>query len=407
MWTPPWKYKEGFLICAGLFVTGLVLQLTAGSVNTGLLTYPLNLCAGVMYVCLLVLLYVLSRRIRQLRWFTGYEAAITSILSFLIMVLLMGLIPQVASGHASRGLGFTDMLSAWPFVLLFVYFTSIVGLVTIRRLVHARLKDIPFLLNHAGLFIALTGAILGNADLTRLRLTSYEGKPEWRAADDKGTLHELPLAIELVSFTIDEYPPKLMAIDNETGKALPEGRPEALLAEDTLTAGTVSGWDIRIKTFLPLAAGVLGTDTMNFVTYPSTGATTALYVTAENKTTGETREGWVSCGSFMFPYKALRLDESRSLIMPEREPRKFSSEVKIYTPDKKVYTPVIEVNHPFSVNGWKIYQLSYDETKGKWSDYSVFELVKDPWLPVVYTGIGMMIAGAACMFVFAQKKKLL
>lgn len=35
---------------------------------------------------------------------------------------------------------------------------------------------------------------------------------------DKGQLTELPLATELKDFTIDEYPPKLMLIDNETGR---------------------------------------------------------------------------------------------------------------------------------------------------------------------------------------------
>ena len=42
------------------------------------------------------------------------------------------------------------------------------------------------------------------------------GNVEWRATDDKGQLTELPLAIELKDFTIDEYPPKPMLIDNET-----------------------------------------------------------------------------------------------------------------------------------------------------------------------------------------------
>ena len=66
---------------------------------------------------------------------------------------------------------------------------------------------------------------------------------------------------------------------------------------------------------------------------------------------------------------------------------------------------VIEVNKPFELEGWKIYQLSYDESKGRWSDISVFELVRDPWLPVVYTGIWMMIAGAVCLFALSQKRK--
>ena len=69
--------------------------------------------------------------------------------------------------------------------------------------------------------------------------------------------------------------------------------------------------------------------------------------------------------------------------MPEREPQRFVSEVKIYTQEGTITGGTIEVNRPMEIEGWKIYQLSYDETKGRWSDISVFELVRDPWLPVV------------------------
>ena len=52
-----------------------------------------------------------------------------------------------------------------------------------------------------------------------------------------------------------------------------------------------------------------------------------------------------------------------------------------------------------------MYQLSDDYPKGRWSDISVVELVRDPWLPAVYTGIIMMVLGAICLFVNAQKRK--
>ena len=91
--------------------------------------------------------------------------------------------------------------------------------------------------------------------------------------------------------------------------------------------------------------------------------------------------------------------------MPEREPRRFASDVMVYTKDKQTKEACIEVNKPLSIAGWKIYQLSYDETKGKWSRMSVFELVRDPWLPIVYTGILMMIAGAIGLFLSAPVKK--
>lgn len=144
-------------------------------------------------------------------------------------------------------------------------------------------------------------------------------------------MRELPLAIELQDFTIDEYPPKLMLINNETGEALPSKKPENLLIEDNFHTGRLLDWEIGIEKKIPLAASVAIQDTLNFVEFHSMGATYAVYLKAVNNKTGQQREGWVSCGSFMFPYKAIRLDDQTSLVMPEREPRRFASEVKVYT----------------------------------------------------------------------------
>ena len=170
-------------------------------------------------------------------------------------------------------------------------------------------------------------------------------------------------------------------------------------------AGNLQGWKVEVTRSLPMAACVMGQDTVNFVEFHSEGATTALYVKARNELTGRQKEGWVSCGSYIFPYISLQLDDAVSMVMPEREPQRFASEVKIYTQGGTITEGTIEVNRPMEIEGWKIYQLSYDETKGRWSDVSVFELVRDPWLPVVYAGIIMMMAGAVCLFVSAQKRK--
>lgn len=91
--------------------------------------------------------------------------------------------------------------------------------------------------------------------------------------------------------------------------------------------------------------------------------------------------------------------------MPEREPKRFASEVVVYTQGGTIKRGIIEVNRPLKVDGWKIYQVSYDEEKGRWSDVSIFELVRDPWLPVVYVGIVMMMLGAIGLFVNAQRKR--
>lgn len=409
MWFKPWGYKEGFAVCGGLFLVGTLWQALLGKCTLSLLAYPVNMYAGIVYVLLLLALYVFFRKYYFVRWMSSYQAAVTAMISLTLLTVIMGLTRQLRPEATVTGidawLGFSQMLSACSFVLLFFWFVTLLGMVILRRVHHFSWRDLPFLLNHLGLFLALTGAVLGSADMQRLEMTTQAGKAEWRALTRQKEMVELPLAIELHDFTIDEHPPKLMLIDNESGKALPTGKPENILIEDDFSQGNLLDWEIEVTDKLPMAASVATEDTVKFVEFHSIGATCALYVKAKNTKSNEQHEGWVSCGSFMFPYKALRLNQQVSLIMPDREPRRFASEVTVYTQSGEQAKATVEVNRPFEIDGWKIYQLSYDESKGRWSDISVFELVRDPWLPVVYTGIWMMIAGAVCMFALSHKNK--
>ena len=189
-----------------------------------------------------------------------------------------------------------NMLSFWPFVLVYVYITVILSQVIIHHILHFKWRrDIPFLLNHLGLFIAITTATLGNADMQRLKMITAIGEPEWRALGDGGVVKELPLAIELKRFIMEEY-------DDGT-------------------------------------------------------------------------------------------------------PKRFASEVQILTKTGKNIQATVDVNKPVEVEGWKIYQYGYDTAMGRMSNISILELVSDPWLPAVYTGIYMMLAGALCMFVLGVRRK--
>ncbi|MDO4163777.1 MAG: cytochrome c biogenesis protein ResB [Bacteroides sp.] len=404
MWKKPWGWKEGVQICAGLTITGLVLQLCTGGIGWGNLSHPINLYLLAVYLLLIVLSYAVRRHVYFIRWAMSYQAAVPCLAFVVALTLLMGLIRQAPETAAPTDvLGLSKMLSCWPFVLMYIWMTTILGWVSVKHLCSFRWSKTPFLLNHLGLFVALVCATLGSADMQRLTMNVKTGQTEWRATDSKGELHELPIAIELKAFSIDEYPPKLMLIDNATGKALPTEKPEHLLLDEGVKGGTLAGWDVRIVENIEMAASVTTEDTVKFVAWPSTGATYATHLQATSPDGKTTHEGWVSCGSFLFPYQALRLDSICSIVMPDREPKRFASDVEIYTQSGKRQTTTIEVNRPAEIDGWKIYQLSYDETKGRWSDVSVFELVADPWLPWVYAGIGMMLAGAVCMFVTSHK----
>ena len=84
-------------------------------------------------------------------------------------------------------------------------------------------------------------------------------------------------------------------------------------------------------------------------------------------------------------------------------PRRFASEVIIYSEaDRHKYAATIEVNKPVEVDGWKIYQKDYRVTEaGDDCQLSILELVSDPWLPWVYAGIYLMLAGAVCFMLLS------
>lgn len=392
MWNKPWTYSEGSAIVAGLLIVGAMLQLTIGPVNWNLMAWPVNIIIAMVLTGAIIIGNVLRRRSYILRFASSRHAAVP--------VLLVAAVATAIYGVTN----IRETLSFWPFVLLYLWMDIIVGMVTLKH-IKPTLSNLCMTTSHAGLFIAITAGTLGNADMQRLKMQIGSEQPEWRAIDDDGKVHELPLAIQLNHFTIDEYPPKLVVIDNETGKTLPPDKPHALVLEDSITEGDILGYHIKTQRLYDYAAEVATKDTVNYVAWGYNGATTAalVSVTANGKTI--VPAGWVSNGSFMFPYKAIRLNDKHSLVMPEREPKRYASDVTVYTKNGRKEQAVIEVNKPFDIEGWKIYQLSYDEMMGRWSTTSVLELVSDPWLPAVYTGIALLALGAIIMFLTAGRKE--
>ena len=251
MWKKPWGYKEGFICGAGLFVTGLLLQWSVGGIRWGLFAWPVNIIVLVLFLLLLAGMHGLRKRVYCFGWLSHYTAAVSSLVCVAAITVIMGLVRQVPSAHPSADvIGFSKMLSFWPFVLLYVWLVAVLGMTILRAAIPFNVRKIPFLLNHAGLFVALLTATLGNADMQRLKMITQLGKTEWRAIDEGGKLTELPLAVELKEFTIHEYPPKLMLIDNETGQALPKDMPEHLLLEEKVERGKLLDWDMLAVTII-------------------------------------------------------------------------------------------------------------------------------------------------------------
>ncbi len=407
MWKYPWNFNEGFTICAGLILTGFFLNTVIGPIPDNLLTFPLNAYFGIIFIAALILLGLFGTKNKYLRWFSGYYAAISSIASFLLLVVIMGFTRQLTN-PMQQGLlhpifAFSVMLKSWAFILLMFYLLVVLGLTTIRRIASFHYKnDIPFVLNHAGLFIALFSGILGQSDIQRLQMAVNYQNPEWRAVSTHQKIVELPLAIQLDSFIIEEYPPKLMLVNMLTGEPTISGEEGTKTIERVPGQIKIGKFDIDIIQKLDLAAPYRNDDSSQFVSFNSNGAASALEVkvSCAHQTP---KSGWLSAGSYAFRPRYLLADSLNVLVMPKPEIRKYISKVTIFKKDGATENAIIEVNKPYKTGKWTIYQLSYDQEKGRWSDVSILELVSDPWLPLVYTGFIMMITGALTLL-FGKRK---
>ena len=102
---------------------------------------------------------------------------------------------------------------------------------------------------------------------------------------------------------------------------------------------------------------------------------------------------------------SIKLDDFTMETYPNGMPKRFASDVVVTGKSGKETSAVIEVNKPLKVDGWKMYQYGYDEEAGTESKISVLELVRDPWLPFVYSGIFMMLSGAFLMIFTGFNRK--
>ena len=406
MWVRPRKLKEGFATSGGLLAIGTMLQLGIGAIDWKAFAFPVNVIILTLFIVIALAAHALRHRVYAFRYMSTSDAAVTALAYVVTITAIMGLTRQVPDGQqAADPAGITRMLSFWPFVLTYVWMAFILALVILRRATTFHFRDIPFMLNHLGLLLVLVCATLGSSDMRRLTMTVGHDSPEWRAADAMGNITRLPIAIRLKHFTIDEYPPKLMLLDNKTGLPIPAKKPQTLLLDSTFHGGQLQDWHITLLKKIELAAPIVTGDTTRYVHRPSSGATCAVLVKASSANGRRVKTGWVTCGSYMYPYQLLALDSKESLVMSGREPQRFVSTVDIHTKTGRNIETKIEVNKPFEVDGWNIYQLNYDTQMGRWSDTSTLELVTDPWQPAVYTGIIMMLLGAVYTFVTAQRRK--
>ena len=398
------QYKYSIIITGISLFLGILLQYFTGTIPRQWFSFPNNIILGLIFILVNTAVFFLFKQKNFVNLHSSVPFAIVSSATLGVLTIGLGSINLDSSNTATPQyllrLGLDNITRTWYFALIFLLVLTNLWLAILKRALVFQKKNVTFLLNHFGLWLTLFAGVLGQGDLMRLTMDLHKDQTEWRAKDSEGHVHELPIALELKNFNIDIYPNKVYIIDKE-GTPLPENKPQSFLLENNGTSMTMLDWKITLHEYLSNAVPV---NENEFAANPMWGATNAAKITVQNIKNNTTTTEWIAAGNFQFPAKTIMLDSNHIVVMAPAEARKFESEVLVYQKGKEeIREEKIEVNNPITVDGWKIYQVSYDERFGRWSDLSVVELILDPWLPVVYIGIFILMAGSVA-FLFKSRK---
>lgn len=383
---------EEATIVLGVLIAGFALQFFTGDLsgfnghfNSAFLKFPVN----IILIALLLLILFMKRSNALSRMASG-SLSVILLAAVTLAALWMGLVPG------------NNVKVSWPFVLLYLLLLiNLTAVISLRiksfsaksksYLTNTKswsIRNTSFLLNHVGLLILLLAAGPGSADKARYFMRVEEGATEWRgelfnvtdSSPKDDALKELPLAIELIDFEMEEYAPKLAIIDVNTGESMPKGR-GVFFDAIASSSQTIDNWNLTIDTF----------------SYKPRYAPAA-FVVATDLLGNTVTQGWVSCGNYFQNFKLLNLTDSLCVAMTFPEPQSFKSKVKVFSSNGKMKEGEILVNHPMRVGNWMIYQHSYDTQRGRDSEWSIFELIYDPWVIISYIGYTLLMIGAVTLF---------
>lgn len=373
-----------FAFLAGLAVTlgGLALDLALGGRGFPAPAWPDSGILLLLFFCFQGLVWYGLRNTALFAGLSGGRLAVVSLAVVGLWSLSLGSFPQVVRGEEAPV--FQRVMQAPPFVVALGLLLSNLGWGILKRLESGLGRTSLFLFNHIGVYVLGVAALFGSGDIVRLDIWVKEGHLAWTGTDGEHS-HELPFAIHLEHFRRDFYPAQITVISEDGKILLPRGHD--LLTVESGKEASFFGYTVNIREATMEAPWSAPGD-------PIPAA--YLEVIAAD---GTRAEGWVSCGSSLMPPVFLPLGDI-AFAMPEPRSRSYESQFVLVLPDDAIEptTYQLRVNEPVKVAGWWLYQKGYRLDGGPSARYSQIEAVRDPWLPVVYTGMGMMAIGGLLAF---------
>ena len=314
--------------------------------------------------------------------------AVASLLLLAVVCAPLAIWPTGADAPGwLRTLGLGEATHSLPFAAVWALVIASLATVTGLRLtrIAPTLAWARSFAIHLGLLIAAVGAVAAAGTLEKGRLILQEkAGPITSLLHASGPPTPFPVAVELDDFRLESFPPTLaLATTTADGWLLKPG--EVLLGPGAHEV--LGGWRVGVDTWLGESAVVAGTPQP----YHAEGAGPAARVTATH-TNGTVVSGWLHAPTVFGERLMLMLPGDTALAMADPRPKRFGATVRIAGE-----THELAVNTPLRIAGWTLYLTSYDEQQGAASTVAILEAVRDPALPGVYLGLGLLLLGMALM----------
>ena len=178
-------------VSATLGVSAIV-QAIVGAFPLSIVRFPLNVILMALWLVLLVELYRRRDRSKVAQLLLSQAATAISLVLMAAVGIVLGLQREPAS-------------TAWPTVVAVLFVLSHLTLVTLRGWRNATGVRWRFVVNHAGLWLALVAGFWGAPDREQVRAMVTREVPTREAYDMSGRTTTLDCELQLVDFKIDYY----------------------------------------------------------------------------------------------------------------------------------------------------------------------------------------------------------
>lgn len=201
-----------YVFIIGYLFLSFVIQLFIGNFPISFLAFPLNIIFAVIWLCTLWILDKEYNKSTFNRFLNSQKTSILSIGLFIGGCLVIGLFPQLSETEAETregmlaSAGCYNFMTSWIFIAILLLLLSNLAMITFHAFNHPKQAKWRFILNHAGLWLALFAGFWGSSDTQNLRIPVYKGEPTREAFDLNGASHYLDYEVRLDSFAVEYYP---------------------------------------------------------------------------------------------------------------------------------------------------------------------------------------------------------